>query len=279
MGPALQKTVLRIEPRGRIDRPASLLYEEMAKRFLAAGAVLCCVLFGGAANAALVRTGNLVLKADGDFAPHKLPRSQFVPISFKGYAELKAVDGGIPAALQQLVVDFDRDGKMNTAGLPVCQPESLQEATPEEARARCKSAVVGSGNASALVEQEGGAPILASSPITFFNGPRLEGKPTVILHARTTEPAVQNFVITIPIETRRGLFRHRATIDVPPIAAGRGALVRLEASIGRRWRTGGRERSYVVARCGDGIFRTHGRFTFADGLVVDGSVEKACTVR
>lgn len=249
------------------------------KRFLAVGAVLCCVLFGGAANAALVRTGNLVLRADGDFAPHKLPRQDFVPISFKGYADLKAVDGSVPEPLQQLVIDFDRDGRMSNAGLPICAPESLQEATPEEARARCRGAIVGSGNASALIEQASGAPILASSPITFFNGPRLEGKPTVILHARTTEPAVQNFVITIPIETRPGLFRHRATIDVPPIAAGRGSLIHLDASIGRRYRAGGRERSYVIARCGDGIFRTHGRFTFADGMVIDGSVEKACTVR
>lgn len=251
----------------------------MTRRFLAAGAVVCCVLFGGAANAAYVRTGNLVLKADGDFAPHRLPRHDFVPISFKGYADLKAVDGSVPVPLQQLVVDFDRDGRMSNAGLPVCMPETLQEATPEEARARCRNAIVGGGNASALIAQAAGPAVLASSPITFFNGPRQEGKPTVILHARTTEPAVQNFVITIPIETRRGLFRHRATIDVPPIAAGRGALVHLDASIGRRYRSGGRERSYVVARCGDGIFRTHGRFTFADGTIVDGSVEKACTVR
>ena len=220
-----------------------------------------------------------MLTADGSFTPRRLPRSTYVPIGFKGYADLKAVDGGVPAALQQLVLDFDRDGRLSTAGLATCQPSALQEVTPEEARALCPNAIVGTGHASALVTREGQPPVLASSLVTFFNGPRLEGKPTVILHARTTEPAVQNFVITIPIERRGGLFRYRATIDVPPIAAGRGSLVHLDASISKRYRSGGRERSYVAARCGDGVFRTHGRFTFGDGTIIDGSVEKACTAR
>ena len=99
------------------------------------------------------------------------------------------------------------------------------------------------------------------------------------MHARITVPAVQNFVITIPIEKRAGRYRYRATVDLPPIAGGHGSLTHLDASIGKRYRSGGKERSYVSARCGDGIFSTHGRFTFADGTIIDGSVEKACTVR
>lgn len=249
------------------------------RRLLAVGTLLCCVLFAGAANGALVKFDNLVLTADGSFTPRVLPRRTFVPIDFEGRADLKAVDGGVPLALRQVVLDFDRDGRLGTNGLPVCQPSSLEEATPAEARSRCKNAIVGTGHASALIAREAGPPVLASSPLTFFNGPRLEGSPTVIAHARTTEPAVQNFVITIPIEKRAGLFRYRATVDFPPIVGGRGALVHLDARIGRRYRFGGVERSYVAARCGDGIFRTHGRFTFAEDTIVDGSIEKACVFR
>jgi hypothetical protein len=241
--------------------------------------MICCVLFAGGANAALVRIGNLVLTADGGFTPNTLPRGSYAPIHFQGHADLKAVDGSVPAPLQQLVLDFDRDGRLTTAGLPVCQPSSLQEVTPQEARARCPKAIVGTGGASALIRVEGQPPVVANSPITLFNGPRLGGVPTVILHARTTSPAVQNFAITIPIEKRGGLFRYRATIDVPPIADGRGSLVHLDASIGRRYRSGGRERSYVSARCSDGVLRTHGRFTLADGTIIDGTVEKGCNVR
>jgi hypothetical protein len=249
------------------------------KRLLAAGALLCCVLFAGAANAALVRVGNLVLTADGGFNPSSLPRSAYAPINFDGEANLRAVDGSVPPPLQQLVLDFDRDGRLSTGGLPVCQPSSLEEATTQEARSRCPGAIVGTGHAGVVIGGTGGQPVAVSSPLTFFNGPRLAGKPTVIMHARITVPAVQNFVITIPIEKRGGRYRYRATVEVPPIAGGLGALTHLDASIGKRYRSGGKERSYVSARCGDGIFSTHGRFTFANGTIIDGSVEKACTVR
>lgn len=241
--------------------------------------VICCVLFAAAANAALVKVGNLVLTADGGFTPRTLPRQTFAPIDFTGHADLKSVDGSIPPALQQVVLDFDRDGKLSSGGLPICQPSLLEEATPAEARGRCPNAIVGTGHVSALITREGGPAILASSPITLFNGPRQAGHPTVILHARTTVPATQNFVLTIPIEKRGGLYRYRATVDVPPIAAGRGSLIHLDVKVGKRYRYRGSERSYTTARCGDGIFRTRGRFTFADETLIEGSVEKPCTVR
>jgi hypothetical protein len=249
------------------------------KRLLAAGALICCVLFAGAANAALVRIGNLVLTADGGFKPSSLPRGTYAPINFDGEANLRAVDGGVPAPLQQLVLDLDRDGRLTTGGLPICQPSSLEEATTQEARNRCPSAIVGTGHARLEIGGEGQQPLVVGSPLTFFNGPRVGGKPTVIMHARVTAPAVQNFVITVPIEKRPGRYRYRATVDLPPIAGGHGSLTHLDVSIGKRYRSGGKERSYVSARCGDGIVSTHGRFTFADGTVIDGSVDKACTVR
>lgn len=249
------------------------------KRLLAVGTLLCCVFVASAANGALVRVGNLVLTADGGFTPRVLPRSSYAPIDFEGEANLRAVDGSVPPSLQQLVLDFDRDGRLTTAGIPICQPSQLEEVTPQEARRRCPGAIVGTGHVEAMIGLGTQPPVLASSPLTLFNGPRLGGKPTVVLHARTTVPAVQNIVITIPIEKRAGDFRYRATIDVPPIAGGAGSLVHLDASVGKRYRLAGKERSYVAARCGDGILRTHGRFTFSDGTIIDGSVEKGCTPR
>lgn len=248
------------------------------KRLLGIGAVVACVLFAGGANAALVKVGNLVLTADGGFTPQTLPRQTYAPIDFNGHADLKSADGSVPPALQQVILNFDRDGKLSTGGIPICQPALLEEATPAEARGRCPNAIVGTGHVSALITSENGPPIPASSPITLFNGPRQEGHPTVILHARTTVPATQNFVITIPIEKRAGLYRYRATVDLPPIAGGRGSLVHLDVKVGKRYRYRGAERSYTTARCGDGIFRTRGRFTFAGETIIEGSVEKPCTV-
>ncbi len=119
----------------------------------------------------------------------------------------------------------------------------------------------------------------ADSPLTIFNGPIQEGRPTAVVHARTTVPETQTFAILVPIEQRRGAFRYRARLVVPEIIGGRGAITRIEVEIGRRFTSAGKRRSYASARCADGILHTHGRFSFADGTIVDGSVEKACTPR
>lgn len=241
-------------------------------------ALLCCALaalLASGADAALVEVNNLILHADGGFRPRVLPRSRFAPIEFSGHVDVAAKDGGRPVPLDQAIVDFDRDGRLSVAGLPVCQPQRIAEASTEEARRACRGAIVGSGTIEALISLAGG-PVPASSPLTIFNGPPLEGHPTVVIHARTTVPGTQTYAIVVPVERRPGAFRYRATLNLPPIAAGLGAITHIDVKIGRRYSADGRRRSYVSARCSDGILRTHGRFTFDDGTIIDGSVEKPC---
>lgn len=255
----------------------------MSRRRLTLAAVLCSgallsALLAGGAGAALVAIDNLVLRADGGFQPHELPRKRFAPIDFQGHFDINAKGGGQPVALQQAVIDFDRDGHLDVAGLPGCQPEQVSAASTAEARKLCAKALVGTGHIEAIVGTETG-PLPVSSPLTIFNGPEMEGHPTAILHARTTFPAVQTYAIVVPIERRPGAFRYRVTLDVPSLAGGLGAISHVDVDIGRRFKAGGRTRSYVSARCSDGIIVTHGRFTFADGTIIDGSVEKACSVK
>src|SRR4051794_25089107 len=264
-------------------RPGDSLVWGNVKRLVGIAGLIACVALAGAAHAALLKTGNLMLEADGGFTPRKLPRRAYAPIDFKGHANIMAVDGGIPAPPTQIVIDFDHDGRPSTRGVATCDSPLLRDATVDEGRAICARAVVGTGLVEALIAREGQPPMPVSSPLTLFNGPPQEGHPTVVLHARTTEPAVQTLVVTIPIERRAGAFRYRATIDLPTIAVGRGALTHIDVDIGRRYRFGGKKRSYVSARCRDGILSTHGRFTFsgetAEPIIVAGAVEKPCTVR
>jgi len=238
-------------------------------------ALLVLALLGGSASGAVVAVDNLVLHADGGFHPQLLPRHRFAPIDFQGHIDIAARDGGRPSPLRQALIDFDRDGRLDVAGLPSCAPESVAQASTEEARRICRGSIVGSGLIEALISLESG-PVAVSSALTVFNGPRLEGGPTAILHARTTVPATQTYAIVVPIEERRGAFRYRIHLDVPPIAGGRGAITHIDVAIGRRYRAGGKARSYVSARCSDHVLQTHGRFTFEDGTIIDGSVEKYC---
>jgi hypothetical protein len=243
--------------------------------------VLACAVAASAASAvAVVETSELRLELNAAFQPRDLPVHSFAPVQFSGSIEISKPGGGEPSALRKVVLDFDRDGRLDVSGLPTCAPESIAAASVEEARRICKSAIVGTGKIEALVGLPSG-PVPTSSPLTLFNGPRdAEGHPTVIVHARTTVPATQTYAFTVPIEKRRGEFRYRATVNIPPLAGGLGAVTKISVKIGRRYTAGGVKRSYVAARCSDHILRSHGAFTFADGLVIEGvGLEKYCAQR
>jgi hypothetical protein len=225
----------------------------------------------GGAGAATVVYKDLVLHASGGFQPQTLPRRSYAPIDFQGEVDLSSRSGGQPPALTQAVIEFDRDGRLDVGGLPTCAAERVAALGTAAARAACRGAIVGEGTVEAEL-----AGARMAVPLTIFNGPAEAGHPTAVLHARFRAPLEQVFAIPVPIERIPGAFRYRVTLRLPPLAAGAASLTRIAVDIGRRFRAGGRPRSYVSARCSDHILRTRGRFTFAEGTVVYGSVERFC---
>lgn len=226
-------------------------------------------------DGALVEVNDIVLRADGGFEPQTLPRRHYAPIEFQGHIDISARRGMALSPLQQALIDFDHDGRLSVAGLPTCAPETIAEEGTEAARRTCRGSIVGTGHVGAAIAALGAA-VQTRVPLTIFNGPRLATGPSVVLHARTLVPLPETYAILVPIEHLSGGFRYRARIDLPPLAGGLGALTHIDARIGRRYRAGGRSRSYVSARCSDNVLQTHGDFTFADGTVISGAVEKYC---
>lgn len=236
--------------------------------------LLAAAALAGTATGALVEVDNIVLRADGGFKPQALPRHEFAPIDFEGSLDIEAKEGPLPSPLRQALIDFDRDGRLSVAGLATCEPGSLAGTSVEAARRICRAAIVGTGRIAVLTStlEQGTGALEWRSPLTIFNGPRTGGLPTAILHARLH---TETYAIVVPIEKRRGEYRYRARLDVPQLF-GNAAISHLEVKIGRRYRAGGEKRSYASARCSDNILQTHGRFSFDDGTIVDGLVEKFC---
>jgi hypothetical protein len=248
---------------------------------LGSAALGACVLLMASAttpaDAARVTVGKLIVRADGGFEPRQLPRRTHVPIRFQGRAEIETKDGSMPPAAQRIRIDYDRDGLLTTVGLPVCNPGQLEGTTTAQARARCGGAQVGSGHVEAAAALPFVGRINVRAPLSFFNGPRLGGHRTVLAHAQTTVLLPETYVVVIPVERRGGRYSYRSTLDLPPILGGLGALTHIDARIGRRYRAGGKERSFVSARCSDGILETQGFVSFANGDVVSGALFKPCT--
>jgi hypothetical protein len=232
------------------------------------------------APAARVEYGNLVITANGGFHPNTLPRNSYAPIRIYGHATIKTKDGTTPPPLQSILFLIDRNGHLETRGLPVCQPGKLANTTVEQARAACKNAIVGTGTVKAIITLPGQPPVPSTSPLTFFNGSRQGGNATVVIHAYTTVPEPTTYVVVTTIEkVHKGRFGYQVSTDIPSIAGGYGSLTAGSFKIKRVYNYKGHTYGYTSARCTDGVLQARGRFTFTDGTIIEGSVFVPCNIR
>jgi hypothetical protein len=234
----------------------------------------------GSALALRLQIGNIVVVTDGGFTPTTLPKHKFAPIKLQGYGKISTVDGGLPPILQQIVLWFDKNGEVETRGLPICTPAKLAATTTATARKLCPGAIVGTGFGKAVVNFPEQPSIPASSPITIFNGAPKNGNPTVLAHAHLTVPAPTTFIV--PIEIQRvndGRYGFKTVAEIPKIAGGAGTPIYGRLKIGREWTYKGQRLSYVNAGCPDGRLQAKGEFSFKDGTVLKGTLLKPCTGR
>lgn len=246
--------------------------------FVAAAVALLAI--AGTAYALILRAGDIIIKADGGFAPKALPKFEDAPISLHGGGKAYTVSGELPPVLETLTIEFDKHGHVDTTGLPKCTAGKLQATTVPVARKLCPGAIVGKGKGRAVVAFPEQAPIPISSPITIFNGPKKGGNDTILAHAYTTVPVPTTFVVPVVIEKiHNGAYGYRTKAKIPRIAGGYGHPVSGSLKIDRKWTYKGKKHSYVNARCETGHLQARGEFTFKDGTFLKGTFFRPCKVR
>jgi hypothetical protein len=251
----------------------------MRKSVLSAAAIVvgCLLLLVPAASGVRLQFGDLVVVADGGVTPTKLPKHGYAPITISGYGKFSTASGALPPVLKRIVLYFDKHGEVETRGLPVCTEFKLEATNTEDARRRCRGAIVGKGFGKGVVKFEDQSPIPASSPITIFNGPRKHGNPTVLAHAYLKVPAPTAYIV--PIEIKRinqGRYGYKTVAEIPEIAGGAGIPQYGRLTIGRRWRFKGEKLSYANAGCPDGRLQAKGQFVFDNGDRLQGNFLQRC---
>jgi hypothetical protein len=246
-------------------------------------AVVGCLLVAGLASETLasrVALGNLVVDFDFNSAPRKLPRTVDAPIKFWGSSEIQTRDGATPAQIEHIMVEFDRFGHLETRGLPTCSRRQLEATTAAKARKMCPGAIVGTGFGAGVVEFPEQTPIPASSPVTFFNGPEIDGDPSVIVHAHLDIPAPTTYLVPVRIETiNRGIYGYRIDSDIPRIAGGYGTITDFRFRFDRKWHFGGERLSYLYARCPIGRLQALIEAQFVDGTDLKMTFAHPCQAR
>jgi hypothetical protein len=235
----------------------------------------------GAATAYAIKAefGKTVVSATAEMQPRALPVHGGAPVQISTVTRITTKDGSMPSPLKTLSFELDKNGFIETKGLPTCTLAKLENTTPQQARSRCAKALVGKGTGTARVQLPGMAPTKETSPLSFFNGPPSGGRPTIIAHAYETLPKPKTLLVPIVVErVHDGRYGFRANVELPEIAEGHGAAILAEATLGVTHKHAGREVGYINARCSGGRLQVEGKMTFTNGDFFPATLTSPCHV-
>ncbi|HXF31270.1 MAG TPA: hypothetical protein VN522_07090 [Solirubrobacterales bacterium] len=98
------------------------------------------------AVAEVVQAGHVRVKISGGIAPKSLPRSGAAPIAVEVGGHITTTDDSPPPQLKTMSLELNREGRIDSAGLPLCPYDALEPASTETALAACRAALVGRGS-------------------------------------------------------------------------------------------------------------------------------------
>ena len=255
----------------------------LATSLTLAVALLACA---GIAAAELTQRGNLRLSFNGGLAPKTLPREVAAPVTIQVRGAIGTADGARPPQVRKIAIAFNRQGRVSTRGLPVCERSELENTTSETALERCGAARVGEGKFRAAVDLPGLDKVIVDGDSLAFNSSK-EGRPAMLLHIYGSRPVQVAFVLTFKIRrVREGEFGTVFVARIPKIASELGYVTNMNLTFGRRYEVDGEQRSFLSARCAapagfpGGIFTlARGSFTFSNGQRINSSLSRNCWVR
>ena len=252
---------------------------------IALAATILALALAASAFAELAQKGNLFVRFDGGISPRALPRSSPAPIGVRIEGTIRSLGGQHPPALRAIKVAVSREGHLDAAGLPVCRPTRIAQATSSQALAACGPALVGGGGYTAKTSLADQQNVVFSGEILLFNSV-LEGRPAILSHVYQANPAPVTRVFTFRIRRTAGTFGTVIAARVPASLNRNGYLKSIYLQIQRRYVSAGRSKSYLSAACPAPAGFSAAVFpfakvsmSFADGRTLASTMTRSCKVR
>jgi len=227
-----------------------------------------------------VKAGNLVVTFNGGVTPKALPKKTLAPIALNVSGTIATADGTHPPALTEAIVDTDKNGTVDTRGVPVCKQGELEARTTAEAEKACKPAIVGSGTTDVELQFPESKPVPIKSKLLAVNGGTKGGKTTIYIHAFLSSPVSAALVTTVKVaKVKNGRYGIRSVATVPKIANGDGSVTAFSLAFQKRlFAYKGKKHGYLLAKCADGHFDAQVEAKFVNGAKVGpGKIVRACT--
>jgi hypothetical protein len=249
--------------------------------------LLLCVLLAllGAAIAAAekpitVKAGNLVLTFNGGVTPKALSKTTMEPITLNVSGKIGTADGTHAPALNEVVIDTDKNGTIDVRGVPTCKANQLEATTTSQAEKACKPAILGTGTTDVEILFPESQPVPIHSKLLALNGGTTGGTTTLYIHAYLTSPVTAAIVTTVKIsKEHKGPYGIRSVASIPKIAGGAGSVTAFSLTFPKKLFTyKGQKHGYLLAKCSNGKFLAQAEAKFSDGTKVGpAQIVRACT--
>src|SRR4051795_6908856 len=105
----------------------------MRRRAGALATVVALLACASLAHASVIQEGNVRITVLSQILPYKLPRKGTAPIAVFVSGHLSEPHGGIPSQLQEMTVQVNKHGLLQSRGLPSCPLARIQPASTERA--------------------------------------------------------------------------------------------------------------------------------------------------
>jgi len=238
-----------------------------------------------AAEAEVSSSGNLIVTYNGGVTPATLPREDLAPVTVSIGASVRIISGEEPPSVRRITLALNRNGRLDSTGLPTCRVAQLETATGAQALRACGDALVGRGSYRArynFAEQEA-SPL--HGRILAFNS-KSHGEETILAQVHSARPTSSTNIIVLHIHHPSGKYGTVLTGTVPAGLSRWGYLKKFTLQLHRVYSYRNSLHSYLSAPCPApaDLQKVAFPFVFAsmsfdDGRVLSSTLTRTCEVR
>jgi hypothetical protein len=237
------------------------------------------------AQAELSSTGNLFVTFEGGILPDALPRHERAPITVWMAGKVRTLSGEQPPSLKEVSISLNREGHLETLGLPTCRRGQIELESTADALAACGPALVGKGSYRARTTFPEQSQSPSHGKILAFNA-RVGGRSVILGHVYGSQPAPSTGIIEFKIRHTAGTYGTVLTGTVPASLSRWGYLKRISLRLHRNYTYRGRARTYLSAPCPAPSDLDHASFpfvftslSFEDGRTLSAHLTRTCRVK
>ncbi len=188
------------------------------------------------------------ISVSGKLTPTTLPRRGTAPIGVSFGGKIGSTSPGGPPKLTKMTIAINRNGRVDTQGLPRCRLGQIDPSTNREALAACRASLVGEGSFAANVKIPEQSPFPSKGKVLAFNG-RLRGKPVIFAHIYGTRPVPTSYVLPFTVSRSAGTYGTLLEASFPQVTGEWGYVTAIAMNLHRRFSFRGKARGYLNAGC------------------------------